>query len=218
MRRSQLFLTTALVLASCDVEPDDGLFGGGPPAPATTTAPAATDDGDSGSETGKPALPDADDDTGGAEPPPPPMTSTSGDPMGSTSGDPIGSTGVVDEGGSTGAPVSDEGGGAGVCCTATALPGCIDPAVEACVCAVDGFCCDTEWDALCVTTGADSCGSGCAGGGGGMLGGVCCLPQGVPGCGNAAIEACVCAFDLFCCDTEWDQLCADAVPGCGYTC
>ena len=53
--------------------------------------------------------------------------------------------------------------------------------------------------------------------------GSCCVPNGSPGCNDAACEALICAADSFCCDTEWDQLCADAalneptcdgLPGC----
>ncbi|HWB74435.1 MAG TPA: hypothetical protein VG755_05760, partial [Nannocystaceae bacterium] len=37
------------------------------------------------------------------------------------------------------------------CCDATGTgAGCLDPEVEACVCDDDPYCCDTEWDTLCV--------------------------------------------------------------------
>ncbi|RLB64067.1 MAG: hypothetical protein DRI90_05525 [Deltaproteobacteria bacterium] len=48
--------------------------------------------------------------------------------------------------------------------------------------------------------------------------GPCCLPQGGPGCTeDATIEACVCADDSYCCDTEWDSWCTDLLVslGCG---
>ena len=35
-------------------------------------------------------------------------------------------------------------------CCETGGPGCSTPTVEACVCAVDPFCCEIEWDAQCV--------------------------------------------------------------------
>ena len=41
--------------------------------------------------------------------------------------------------------------------------------------------------------------------------GDCCAVQAGPGCGEAGIQACVCAQDNYCCQTEWDQLCADEV-------
>jgi Bacterial pre-peptidase C-terminal domain len=44
----------------------------------------------------------------------------------------------------------DGGGGGGDCCVAGDGPGCDDPTIEACVCGADPFCCDQEWDAMCV--------------------------------------------------------------------
>lgn len=51
------------------------------------------------------------------------------------------------------------------CCEEGAA-GCLDDAVEACVCAIDPYCCEVEWDAQCVAEveqfGCGSCGgSGC---------------------------------------------------------
>lgn len=46
------------------------------------------------------------------------------------------------------------------CCEFNHGVGCNDPSVEACVCAVDPFCCDTEWDRLCTTrVEPEGCGS-----------------------------------------------------------
>ncbi len=60
---------------------------------------------------------------------------------------------------------SGGGGGDHDCCEAGG-PGCNDPVIEACVCAQDSFCCDTEWDAQCVdeveSFGCGTCGSACA--------------------------------------------------------
>jgi hypothetical protein len=41
-------------------------------------------------------------------------------------------------------------GASGDCCTPHPTPGCDDPAISACVCAQDPYCCDTEWDSYCV--------------------------------------------------------------------
>ncbi len=49
-------------------------------------------------------------------------------------------------------------------------------------------------------------------------GGDCCVGNpGVPGCNDATCCETVCACDSFCCDVEWDDLCAGEgfVPGCG---
>ena len=36
------------------------------------------------------------------------------------------------------------------CCEAHPEPGCDSPSIETCVCLVDPYCCDTEWDRVCV--------------------------------------------------------------------
>jgi hypothetical protein len=36
------------------------------------------------------------------------------------------------------------------CCQTGHGAGCSNPAIQACVCAVDPFCCDIEWDNICV--------------------------------------------------------------------
>jgi len=38
--------------------------------------------------------------------------------------------------------------------------------------------------------------------------GDCCMPNGTPGCDDMTCQDTVCAFDPFCCDTEWDGQCA----------
>jgi len=46
--------------------------------------------------------------------------------------------------------------------------------------------------------------------------GSCDTPNGTPYCNDEACCQAVCANDPYCCDSEWDQLCSDAVPGlCG---
>lgn len=47
------------------------------------------------------------------------------------------------------------------CCTpASGTPGCADPAVQDCVCAADPYCCQVEWDDLCVQiVESSSCGT-----------------------------------------------------------
>lgn len=48
------------------------------------------------------------------------------------------------------------------CCTASSFPGCVDPTIEACVCAVDDYCCDIffgAWDDLCVQIATEDCAS-----------------------------------------------------------
>lgn len=122
--------------------------------------------------------------------------------------------------------------GFGDCCAANGSIGCNDCEIETCVCDVDSYCCDTDWDDICVDEAATECGA--CGGGGGETGvdpsggetgvdpsaggestgtadaGDCCDPDnGTPGCDDAAVEACTCALDSFCCDVEWDGICVD---------
>ncbi|MCL4754946.1 MAG: hypothetical protein KJ015_32630 [Myxococcales bacterium] len=56
-------------------------------------------------------------------------------------------------------------------------------------------------------------------GGGGMGGapGDCCVAHGYPGCSVPYIASCVCAQDPYCCQQQWDSLCASEVSslGCG---
>jgi subtilisin family serine protease len=39
---------------------------------------------------------------------------------------------------------------AGSCCQVQPGPGCGDPGIAACVCAVDPYCCNAQWDSICV--------------------------------------------------------------------
>lgn len=116
----------------------------------------------------------------------------------------------------------------GDCCSATLAAGCLDPAVESCVCDMDPFCCEVSWDEACVEdTDVYQCGCGTPPGTSdtsdtsettdtGELTD-CCVPSPEPGCLDPEIESCVCALDSFCCDTAWDQQCTALVSegGCG---
>jgi hypothetical protein len=208
------------------------------------------------------------------------------------------------------------------CCAVGHGSGCNDPEIEACVCEIDSFCCEVEWDFICVyevegygcgscatdndcnddrvpdecdVSGGtsndcnanffpDECEGGCnnngipdecdvSGGtshdcntngvpdeceGGCNNNGVpdecdvregtsddcngnrvpdeceggcnhngipdeceiaaihdCCQVRETTGCSNPEIEECVCATDPFCCEDEWDRLCAVEVQGFG---
>jgi len=49
--------------------------------------------------------------------------------------------------------------------------------------------------------------------------GDCCTDNGSPGCDNQLGEDCVCSIDPFCCQVEWDAICADTFENqCGGTC
>ncbi len=111
--------------------------------------------------------------------------------------------------------------GMGDCCMPQMAGGCSDAMVQDCVCMEDAYCCDSEWDDICVDLVAES---GC-----GDCGAppppppgtsTCCEPQATAGCDDPLVEACVCLIDGACCDTAWDSLCVLWVDtfGCGSSC
>lgn len=47
----------------------------------------------------------------------------------------------------------------------------------------------------------------------------CCDGLATPGCGDAALEACTCGVDTYCCSDAWDVICvAEATDACGAAC
>lgn len=117
------------------------------------------------------------------------------------------------------------------CCETSPSPGCVDEAIEACVCAEDSYCCTNQWDAICVReVGQLHCATACECGDGvcpwyedstscpadcGIVPTSCCEEATTPGCepppGAPGIEDCVCAQDPFCCTTAWDETCVRLV-------
>ena len=80
------------------------------------------------------------------------------------------------------------------------------------VCAMDDFCCNNEWDSICVDLAEGAC-PACSGGSACahdecVVGGP--LMAGCSGCAGA-----ICGADSFCCDTQWDQQCVDAAGASG---
>jgi hypothetical protein len=54
-------------------------------------------------------------------------------------------------------------GARGSCCTSNpGVSGCDDPDIESCVCALDSYCCDSQWDSLCVSSAQAECALACA--------------------------------------------------------
>ena len=106
------------------------------------------------------------------------------------------------------------GGGGGDCCDTANNPGCSDMGVETCVCNQDKFCCAEEWDNMCVSQAITDCGLDC-----GAIDPSCCAPHPSPGCDDMTVQQCVCDFDPFCCNQEWDGQCVeeaaqDCMAGC----
>ncbi|MEM7228908.1 MAG: hypothetical protein AAF432_08845 [Planctomycetota bacterium] len=141
------------------------------------------------------------------------------------------------------------GPGNGDCFAPNGTPGCDDTACCELICGLDAFCCETEWDQLCVDAAAVECNlvggaccfadgscalaadmADCMASGGDYQGdgvsctvamcpqppvcgpgtGDCFVANGTPGCDDVACCELICGLDAFCCDTSWDQLCADA--------
>lgn len=111
---------------------------------------------------------------------------------------------------------------AGSCSTVNATPYCQDESCCEAVCAVDPYCCETRWDGICVALTddfPDACGQvGC----GSPDAGNCLVENDSPHCDNEACCQAVCAVDPYCCDTRWDDLCADQAASlfpeeCGVT-
>ena len=108
------------------------------------------------------------------------------------------------------------------CNIARNAPACGDEDCCEAVCALDSFCCETEWDETCVemiysTRGCEryqyGCGSACAGD--------CCEAHDTPWCNDEACCEAICGIDIFCCDVRWDEFCAASAnnnPACSRVC
>ena len=122
------------------------------------------------------------------------------------------------------------------CCQALDDPGCSDGACQTLVCALDPYCCDTQWDFQCANEASEVC-PGCdeanADCGDGTCADAetcqtcppdcgpcevdpCCAPTEAPGCDDPECQALVCAADPFCCASAWDPPCVAVAAGwCG---
>jgi hypothetical protein len=145
-----------------------------------------------------------------------------------TSGGSITATGVTV---STTDPIP----GDGPCCAARSEVGCSDdPEIAACVCAVDRFCCESVWDAVCgekvAALGCGVCESSSTttptsttasdestGVPTGENVGACCAAHVETGCELPSLAECVCASVPACCLDGWSEDCVEAVGdfGCG---
>ncbi len=94
-------------------------------------------------------------------------------------------------------------------------PGCDNPACTAVVCAIDPFCCQAVWDALCCDVVAQVCGADCSPDPVDPTPSNCCCADGAPGnpagvgCDDAGCQDAVCSVDPFCCQVNWDVTCCD---------
>jgi hypothetical protein len=108
--------------------------------------------------------------------------------------------------------------GTGDCCEPNGTPFCDDAACCEAVCLIEPFCCTNEWDELCADLADDQPLCGCVDCGDPGTGD-CCEPNGSPYCEDEACCELICGMDSYCCDTEWDDVCADmAREHCGLLC
>jgi cysteine-rich repeat protein len=92
-------------------------------------------------------------------------------------------------------------------CVPHATPGVASESAEVCVCALDPFCCQVAWDAVCVQKAISECNVAC---------GDPCSAHANPGSNQVSITQCVCASDAYCCNTSWDATCVtEAQNECG---
>ena len=100
----------------------------------------------------------------------------------------------------------------GSCCVSNTTAYCNDADCCNLICAQDAFCCTTQWDQICANAAAAQCAS-CQGGGAGCgdpASGDCCAANTTPYCSDADCCSLICAADAFCCNNQWDQICANA--------
>jgi|GEM_PF-3559758 len=89
------------------------------------------------------------------------------------------------------------------CFVVHATPGCDDSACCTLVCAGDPSCCTSAWDIDCKNAANLLCG-GC----GNPASGNCFCAHPNEGCAKASCRRTVCEADPFCCEVEWDGICA----------
>ena len=101
---------------------------------------------------------------------------------------------------------------AGSCYVEKTTPYCADATCCETVCAVDPFCCNNQWDEFCATRAITDCAS-C---GNPSNTESCYTAHATPYCNDAACCTLVCDLDPFCCNSLWDNVCANsAIANCG---
>jgi len=93
--------------------------------------------------------------------------------------------------------------GKGSCVVEHPTPGCDDGACCQRVCNIDPLCCEIQWDGDCVVFAGLVC-TDC----GDTFTGSCYEAHGSPSCSDEPCCTGVCNADPFCCQEEWDTVCA----------
>lgn len=103
----------------------------------------------------------------------------------------------------------------GSCIAPHQNPGCENTECCQIVCAADPFCCATQWDDYCADEGWAWCVATCAG----PLSGDCLSAHADPACSDPECCDVICTADPFCCDQQWDEICAQsAFAACVIAC
>lgn len=103
----------------------------------------------------------------------------------------------------------------GDCCEVHAGASCDDAACAACVCGKDAACCESTWDATCLSEAVIDCALECPCAG---IGECCSAHDGVS-CEGLSCKTCVCGEDPVCCSEAWDDQCAmKAASDCNAAC
>ena len=85
--------------------------------------------------------------------------------------------------------------------------GCADPACCQIICdEFDTYCCEVNWDAICVTTALNL--TECNAPGVTPDTGNCLTANGTPGCNVPACASAICSIDPLCCTENWSEACA----------
>ncbi len=99
------------------------------------------------------------------------------------------------------------------CCSGGNGLGCDCQPCENVVCALDPFCCQTEWDNACNGSAVQlctCCTDECDDSGDGSPPCNCCSNGNGIGCDCQPCQNIICGLDPFCCNTSWDSLCNNA--------
>lgn len=94
-------------------------------------------------------------------------------------------------------------------CQAHSSPASDNPECCKQVCAQDSYCCETEWDQACVDIARQLGPCGCTYECGDPCAGSCCRAHDNGGCDDASCCKVVCSQDSYCCDEQWDSVCAE---------
>ena len=129
--------------------------------------------------------------------------------------------GVCESGGMGSGSGSGSGGGDtcshSTCTAGTKLTDNCDTCVGE-ICAVDSYCCDTKWDATCISEVSSVCSSTTCSGGTTCAHAICAAGTKLKAsCDTCATD--ICSQDPYCCSTKWDSVCVGEVGSiCGESC